>query len=61
MSTKPLQILTPNALTVLSHRYLKKDEQGSVVESPEEMFRQGGEQHCPGRSSVRWPCRYAQD
>jgi ribonucleoside-diphosphate reductase alpha chain len=31
--------LTSNALTVLSRRYLKKDEQGRVVESPEEMFR----------------------
>jgi ribonucleoside-diphosphate reductase alpha chain len=31
-------VLTPNALTVLAWRYLKKDEQGRVVESPEEMF-----------------------
>jgi ribonucleotide reductase alpha subunit len=31
--------LTSNALTVLTRRYLKKDEQGRVVESPEEMFR----------------------
>ncbi len=31
--------LSPNALTVLSRRYLKKDEHGNVVESPEEMFR----------------------
>lgn len=31
--------LSPNALTVLSHRYLKKDEHSNVVESPEEMFR----------------------
>ncbi len=30
--------LTPNALTVLESRYLKKDEQGDVVETPEEMF-----------------------
>ncbi len=30
--------LTPNALTVLMRRYLKKDERGAVVESPEEMF-----------------------
>ena len=31
--------LTSNALTVLTRRYLKKDEQSRVVESPEEMFR----------------------
>jgi ribonucleoside-diphosphate reductase alpha chain len=31
--------LTSNALTVLARRYLKKDEQGRVIESPEEMFR----------------------
>jgi ribonucleoside-diphosphate reductase alpha chain len=39
MPVKPLiNNLTPNALTVLERRYLKKDEQGRVVESPEEMF-----------------------
>jgi len=31
--------LTSNALTVLARRYLKKDEQGRVIETPEEMFR----------------------
>lgn len=31
--------LTDNALVVLARRYLKKDEQGRVVETPEEMFR----------------------
>jgi ribonucleoside-diphosphate reductase alpha chain len=31
--------LTKNALTVLEKRYLKKDSQGQVIETPEEMFR----------------------
>jgi ribonucleoside-diphosphate reductase alpha chain len=31
--------LTQNALTVLEKRYLTKDSQGQVVETPEEMFR----------------------
>ncbi|NWF93126.1 MAG: adenosylcobalamin-dependent ribonucleoside-diphosphate reductase [Syntrophaceae bacterium] len=30
--------LTPHAITILEKRYLKKDAQGKVVESPEEMF-----------------------
>jgi ribonucleoside-diphosphate reductase alpha chain len=38
----PLQTeldLTPNALTVLERRYLRKDRSGKVIETPEEMFR----------------------
>ncbi len=31
--------LTPNAVKVLQKRYLKKDENGKTVESPEELFR----------------------
>ncbi len=31
--------LTQNALHVLERRYLKKDKQGNVIETPEEMFR----------------------
>jgi ribonucleoside-diphosphate reductase alpha chain len=31
--------LSSNALTVLRRRYLKKDELGNIVETPEEMFR----------------------
>jgi len=30
--------LSPNALTVLEKRYFKKDENGRVIEMPEEMF-----------------------
>jgi ribonucleoside-diphosphate reductase alpha chain len=32
-------ILTDNALQVLEKRYLKKDKQGKLIETPEEMFR----------------------
>ncbi|HXX56426.1 MAG TPA: vitamin B12-dependent ribonucleotide reductase [Thermodesulfovibrionales bacterium] len=31
--------LSPNALKVLEKRYLKKDENGKIVDNPEEMFR----------------------
>lgn len=31
--------LTPNALKVLEESYLKKDDSGNPVETPEEMFR----------------------
>ncbi len=30
--------LSPNALTVLEKRYLKKDKSGQVIETAEEMF-----------------------
>lgn len=32
-------VLSQNALTVLEKRYLKKDSEGRVIETPEEMFR----------------------
>ena len=35
--------LSSNALTVLRRRYLKKDEQGNIMETPEEMFRRVAE------------------
>jgi ribonucleoside-diphosphate reductase alpha chain len=35
--------LTQNAITVLEKRYLKKDHQGNVVETPEELFRRVAE------------------
>ena len=31
--------VSPNALTVLERRYLKKNDQGRVIETPEELFR----------------------
>ena len=39
VKTKQGVELTQNALTVLEKRYLKKDSQGQIVETPEEMFR----------------------
>src|SRR3989337_2645636 len=38
---KPL--LSPNAIKVLEKRYLKKDEKGKVIETPEDMFRRVAE------------------
>ena len=35
----PVINLSDNALRVLERRYLKKDKQGQVIETPEEMFR----------------------
>jgi ribonucleoside-diphosphate reductase alpha chain len=32
-------VFTPNALKVLEKRYLKKNQEGKVIETPEEMFR----------------------
>ncbi len=37
--SEPKLALSPNALRVLEKRYLRKDEQGRVIETPEEMFR----------------------
>ena len=39
VKTKQGVELTQNALTVLEKRYLKKDSQGQITETPEEMFR----------------------
>ena len=31
--------LSPNAITVLEHRYLMRDDDGQVAETPAELFR----------------------
>ena len=36
---KPIDFLSENSKIVLERRYLKKDETGTVIEAPEEMFR----------------------
>lgn len=38
-SPSPELQLTPNAITVLKRRYLKKDSGGQVIETPKQMFR----------------------
>jgi ribonucleoside-diphosphate reductase alpha chain len=51
--------LSSNALTVLERRYLNKDEQGRVVETPEEMFRRVAQNvakadlHYDGHADIR--------
>jgi len=41
--TKKLTALTPNAITVLERRYLKRDEKGKPTETPVDMFRRVAE------------------
>ena len=38
MTTTTTSELTPNAITVLERRYLAKDKDGNVTETPDEMF-----------------------
>ena len=39
MTTTTTSELTPNAITVLERRYLAKDKDGKVTETPDDMFR----------------------
>ncbi len=39
MPLKDKPALSPNAMTVLERRYLKKDPEGRLIETPDEMFR----------------------
>lgn len=41
--TAPSLALSPNAITVLERRYLRRNEEGKVLESPAEMFRRVAE------------------
>ena len=45
--------LSANALKVLQRRYLKKGENGEVLETPEEMFRRVAHGHRAGRASLQ--------
>ena len=33
------ELMTPNAKAVLERRYLERDSEGNIIETPEEMFR----------------------
>ena len=37
------EVITPNAITVLERRYLKRDEKGKPTETPVDMFRRVAE------------------
>lgn len=39
MMTTETNLLTPNAITVLEMRYLNRDEEGKIIETPEGLFR----------------------
>jgi ribonucleoside-diphosphate reductase alpha chain len=59
--------LTQNALTVLEKRYLEKDSQGQVIETPDEMFRRVAKHiasaeliYNPGADVADWEERFYQ-
>ena len=45
--------LSANALKVLQRRYLKKGENGELLETPEEMFRRVAQRHRAGRAPLQ--------
>ncbi|GAB4339591.1 MAG: hypothetical protein Kow0010_27640 [Dehalococcoidia bacterium] len=64
MSSAEYPVLTPNARVVMEHRYLLKDREGKVVETPDELFRRvarvvaGAEERYAERERGRWEGRF---
>ncbi|MDH4226839.1 MAG: adenosylcobalamin-dependent ribonucleoside-diphosphate reductase [Deltaproteobacteria bacterium] len=55
------EILTPNALTVLGKRYLKKDSSGNAAEGPEDMFRRVAANIASAESAYGHPSKKAEE
>ena len=45
--------LTKNAITVLERRYLKRDKEGKVLETPSQMFRRVAETIAGSRQKIQ--------